>query len=97
MTKRPMTVEDLWALPRVGSPRPAPDGHAAVVPVTTYDMAANEGTSRLWWVPLDGGTARPLTGRSSVPGGFLALLGFSRRRLRAGDRQLDHEARSAQR
>lgn len=61
MSRRPITVEDLWALPRVGTPKPAPDGGAAVVPVTTYDMAANEGTTRLWLVPTGGGEPRALT------------------------------------
>ncbi len=61
MSRRPMTVEDLWALPRVGTPKPAPDGAVAVVPVTTYDMTANEGTTRLWLVPTAGGTPRALT------------------------------------
>jgi len=70
MTKRPITVEDLWALPRVGAPVPSPDGKHVIVPVTTYSMEANEGTTRLWLVPSDAveaGTgvpndpARPLT------------------------------------
>ncbi len=61
MPHRTMTVEDLWALPRVGVPAPAPDGSFAIVPVTTYDMEANKGTTRLWWVPDDGGDARPQT------------------------------------
>jgi dipeptidyl aminopeptidase/acylaminoacyl peptidase len=58
----PMTAQDLWALPRVGTPRAAPDGRHAAVPVTTYDVDANEGTARLWLVPLDGSDPRPLTG-----------------------------------
>jgi len=51
---RPMTPEDLWALPRVGAPAPAPDGSGCVVPVTVYDFDKNAGRTRLWWVPLDG-------------------------------------------
>ena len=47
---RPMTAEDLWALPRVGAPVPAPDGTWCVVPVTTYDMEKNVGTTRIWRV-----------------------------------------------
>lgn len=65
MTKRPMTVDDLWALPRVGTPRSSPDGQLVVVPVTSYDVAANEGTGRLWLVPVAGGEPRPLTGPDS--------------------------------
>lgn len=59
---RPMTAEDLWALPRVGAPEPAPDGRTCVVPVTTYDLAKNAPTTRLWLVATDGsGEPRALT------------------------------------
>src|SRR5689334_9927550 len=58
---RPMTADDLWAMSRVGAPQPAPDGTYAVVPVTTYDMSANKGRTRLWRVPADGGEAIALT------------------------------------
>ncbi len=57
---RPMTAEDLWALPRVGAPVPAHDGSWCVVPVTTYDMAKNAGTTRLWRVTPQGAPT-PLT------------------------------------
>ncbi len=62
MPPQPITVDDLWALPRVGAPAPLPDGRACIVPVTTYDLAVNAGTTRLWWVDAAGGSApRPLT------------------------------------
>ncbi len=51
---RPMTAEDLWNLPRVGTPQAAPDGRWAVVPVTTYLVEKNEPRTRLWRVALDG-------------------------------------------
>src|SRR5204863_8559479 len=57
---RPMTAEDLWKVPRVGTPSPHPEGTGCVVPVTTWDLEKNESRSRLWWVPL-AGDARPLT------------------------------------
>src|SRR5437773_8982612 len=56
---RPMNAEDLWSLPRVGTPQPAPDGRFAIVPVTTYDIEKNEPRTRLWRVALDG-HAEPL-------------------------------------
>ncbi len=59
--KQPLTAEDLWTLPRVGTPAPGPDGTWCVVPVTTFDVAKNLGTSRLWRVSADGGEPRPLT------------------------------------
>jgi dipeptidyl aminopeptidase/acylaminoacyl peptidase len=55
-----LTPELLWKLPRVGSPLPDPAGTCFVVPVTTYDIEKNEGTSRLWLGNADG--LRPLTG-----------------------------------
>ncbi|MHC4470668.1 MAG: TolB family protein, partial [Planctomycetota bacterium] len=53
MPRRPVTVDDLWTLPRVSGPVPSPDGTRLIVPVTTYDMEANEGATRLWLVPAD--------------------------------------------
>ena len=53
MAKRPITPEDIWKVRRVGQPEPLPDGSAAVVPVTTYDVEADEGTTRLYLVGAD--------------------------------------------
>ena len=52
---RPMTAEDLWNLPRVGTPQPSPDGRFAIVPVTTYTIEKNEPRTRLWRINLEGG------------------------------------------
>ena len=59
-SKRRLTAEDLWKIARVGTPSPTPDGRV-VVPVTSYDLEANKGKSRLWLVPAEGGAPRPLT------------------------------------
>ena len=59
--RHPITVDDIWALPRVGSPVPSVDGSFAIVPVRTFSMETNEGTTRLWRVPADGGEPRALT------------------------------------
>lgn len=61
MPRRPLNADDLWSIPRVGAPEPAPDGSFVVVPVTTYSMETNEGVCRLWKVPAEGGAAQPLT------------------------------------
>ena len=47
---RLFTARDLWNLHRIGGPDPAPDGSFAVVPVTTYDIDENRGTTRLYRV-----------------------------------------------
>jgi len=87
-----LTATDLWSLARVGQPEPHPDGHFAVVPVTTFDVEANEGTTRLWRVGSDG-TRLALTTSSvsstqpavSVDGKRLAFL---RKAGDTGKRQL---------
>ncbi len=58
---RPMTAEDLWAIPRVGAPAPSPDGAWCIVPVTTYDLETNEARTRLFRVTVAGGDPLPLT------------------------------------
>jgi len=58
---RPLTAEELWKVRRVGAPVPTPNGAAIVVPVTIYDVQANKGLSRLWFLPVDGTAPRPLT------------------------------------
>ena len=57
---RPITPADLWKLRRIGQPEPLPGGEAAVVPVTTYDVAENRGRTRLHLLTLPG-ESRPLT------------------------------------
>ena len=63
--RRRLTITDLWAIPRVGTPAPAPDGSFVVVGVTTYAADGDEGKERLYLVPTagegEGRTPRPLT------------------------------------
>jgi dipeptidyl aminopeptidase/acylaminoacyl peptidase len=56
-----MTAETLWQLRRVGLPAVAPQGGFMVVGITRYDLAANEGTERLYRVSAPGAEPRPLT------------------------------------
>jgi dipeptidyl aminopeptidase/acylaminoacyl peptidase len=60
-TNRPLSVEDLWAIKRIGTPTLAPDGRSACAAVTAYDMERNEGRTELWLFSTDGGRARRLT------------------------------------
>jgi dipeptidyl aminopeptidase/acylaminoacyl peptidase len=60
-TNRPLTVEDLWSIKRIGTPTLAPDGKAACAAVTTYDMDQNQGRTELWLFSTDGGKSRRLT------------------------------------
>ena len=59
--KRPINVEDLWAVQRPASPSLSPDGSQAVAAVTRYDMEENKGLTHLWLLSTFGGAARELT------------------------------------
>src|SRR5262245_38412576 len=81
---RPITAEDVWRIPRVGSPAPAPDGEACAVPVTTWDLEKHQSRTRIWWV-ADGAEPRALTTEDASssepavsPDG--RLLAFTRKR-----------------
>lgn len=67
--RRPLTVEDLWKVRRLGPPSVSPDGQWAVVALTSYDVKANDSTSDLWLLATDGKTQKQLTsaGKSSSP------------------------------
>ena len=60
-TKRPITIDDLLKLQRVGDPQISPDGATVVYAVTVPDKAANKSTHNLWIVPTRGGAPRQLT------------------------------------
>jgi dipeptidyl aminopeptidase/acylaminoacyl peptidase len=52
--KRPMKVEDLFALKRAAAPQVSPDGKTVVYQVTTVDPKANKSSTALWLAPADG-------------------------------------------
>ncbi|MBL8814817.1 MAG: S9 family peptidase [Planctomyces sp.] len=58
VTKRVMTVEDLFRFQRVSDPQVSPDGRHVVYAVSEItDSKANKSVSRLWIVPSDGSAA----------------------------------------
>ena len=59
--KKPITVEDLWQLERMGNPSLSPDGAQAVAAVTRFSMDDNKAVSSLWLLSTLGGTPRQLT------------------------------------
>ncbi|HEX6850377.1 MAG TPA: S9 family peptidase [Candidatus Polarisedimenticolaceae bacterium] len=68
--KRPMTVEDLWAMTRVGAPSLSPDGKWAVFSATDWSMEENKSNSDLWIVPTDASAPpRRLTFHEGSDGG----------------------------
>ncbi|HEX9760537.1 MAG TPA: S9 family peptidase [Candidatus Acidoferrales bacterium] len=68
--KRPITVEDMWAVKRPGAPSLSPDGRWAAVEVVSYSMNDNNSTSDIWLLSTDGAAQRQLTthtARDSAP------------------------------
>ncbi len=59
-SKRPLTVDDLWAMHRIGSFNLSPDGKTIVFSVTTYNMQENKGNTDIYLVNSDGTDLRPL-------------------------------------
>ncbi|KPF42695.1 peptidase S9 [beta proteobacterium AAP51] len=58
---RPLDVDTLWQLQRLGGLSLAPDGRAAVVSAATPSMEKNHTRVRLWLLPTDRQAPRPLT------------------------------------
>jgi hypothetical protein len=46
--KKPLTVDDMWAVQRVGTPRLSPDGKTVAYTVSVYDMDENRGNGDIW-------------------------------------------------
>jgi dipeptidyl aminopeptidase/acylaminoacyl peptidase len=59
--KRPITLEDLWKVKRLGKPAISPDGAWVAVEVTAFDMDDNSSTTHLWLCSTDGKTQKQLT------------------------------------
>ncbi len=59
--KKPLTVDDLWKMARIGAPSLSPDGAQAVAAVTRYSMDDNKADSALWLLSTLGGKPRALT------------------------------------
>lgn len=61
MKNKPITVEDLWKIERLGAPSLSPDGAQAVAALTRFSMEDNKASSALWLLSTLGGQPRPLT------------------------------------
>jgi len=66
--RKPLTVEDMWAVQRVGMPALSPDGRTVAYTVSVYDMEENRANGDVWIVPLAGGTPRRLTTNKASDG-----------------------------
>ncbi len=65
--RRTITHEDLWTMPRVGTPAVSPDGRWVVVGVVEPAYDETQQASDLWLVPADG--SAPPRRLTSTPGG----------------------------
>src|SRR5262245_33953359 len=68
--KRPMTLEDFFAIKRVAAPQISPDGKHVVYQITEVNLEKNKTNSALWVTTTDGkGTPKQIT---KTDGGFRA-------------------------
>ncbi|MDR3626119.1 MAG: S9 family peptidase [Ignavibacteriaceae bacterium] len=58
--KHPLTVDDLWAMKRVGSIDLSPDGKTIAFTVTAFNMDENKGNSDIYLINSDGTNLHPL-------------------------------------
>src|SRR5262245_44102325 len=67
--KRPITLEDLWKVKRLGKPSIAPDGKLVAVDVTSYNMDDNSSNTQIWLCSTDGKTQKQLTNHKASSSG----------------------------
>ncbi|MBI1937815.1 MAG: S9 family peptidase [Ignavibacteriales bacterium] len=58
--KRAMTVEDMWAMKRIGAFDVSPDGKTIAFAATSFNLESNKGNSDIWLVDSDGKNLRAL-------------------------------------
>ena len=59
-TKRAITVDDLWAMKRIGSYSVSPDGKTIAFSLTSYSFEANKGNTDIYLIDADGKNLRAL-------------------------------------
>jgi len=59
-TKRAITVDDLWAMKRIGTYNVSPDGKTLAYTLTTYTFEANKGNTDIYLIDADGKNLRAL-------------------------------------
>jgi dipeptidyl aminopeptidase/acylaminoacyl peptidase len=82
---RPLSVEVLWEMDRVGTPVVSPNGDQVVVPVTSYEMDSDKSQTQLWLLSTGGGVQRALTQEGNSAGSPVfspdgTMLAFTSRR-----------------
>src|SRR5438132_3842514 len=67
--KRPITLEDLWKVKRLGKPSISPDGKWVAVDVTSHNMDDNSSDTQIWLCSTDGKTQKQLTNHKASSNG----------------------------
>ncbi len=91
--QKPITLDDLWQLQRLGNPSLSPDGAQAVLAVNKFAMHDNSASSALWLLSTLGGAPRQLTQCGDKDGQpqFSPrgdLIGFTAKREQQGQKDL---------
>jgi dipeptidyl aminopeptidase/acylaminoacyl peptidase len=81
-SRRPIGIDDYFALKNVSDPRISPDGKWVTYSVRTQDLENDSRQTRIWMVPTEGGDAIPMTAngnsawqhRWSPDGKYLSFL-----------------------
>lgn len=60
---KPLSVDVLWQLSRIGNPTISPNGQYIIAPVTQYDVPEDKGSTQLWLFNQDGKTQRAITAK----------------------------------
>ncbi len=58
--KRAMTVDDMWAMKRIGAYDVSPDGKTIAFATTSYNIETNKGNTDIWLIDSDGKNLRAL-------------------------------------
>jgi len=68
MKRKPLDVDTLWRLERIGATALSPDGRTAVCAVSTPSMEDNKSRTSLWLLPTDACAPRRLTSAGDKDG-----------------------------
>src|SRR5687768_5299894 len=66
--RKPLDVDTLWSLARIGALALSPDGRAAVCAVSTPSMQDNKSSTSLWLLPTDACAPQRLTSAGEKDG-----------------------------
>mgnify|MGYP001557104894 FL=1 len=58
---RPLQIDDMFKIKRVGAPQVSPDGEWVAYTVSTSSLEPGESGTRIWMVPTGGGDPMPMT------------------------------------